>query len=280
MGLLWPGPKLHLSAFCVIRRRFSVATPVMSASISLTDKEATLCQLFLDASAYIGETQARPPPQLRITGGWVRDKLLGSISHDIDISIDTMTGYTFALFLKKFLESGKNKTKYGSATLGNVAKIEANPEKSKHLETVTTKVFGFEIDLVNLRKETYVETSRNPVMEFGTPEEDALRRDSTINALFYNLQTAEVEDFTGSGLKHLELKMIKTPLDPHQTFQDDPLRMLRSVRLASRLAFQIDRGDEKAMTDSSIKQAFYSKISRERVGIEVTKMLRGAIHHV
>ena len=247
----------------------------MKTSIQLTDTEVTLRQLLLDVSHYIAEN-GEQKPDLRFTGGWVRDKLLGYTSKDIDISISTMTGFKFGTLMKAFLESSANNNiKYGSNILGSLAKIEANPEKSKHLETVTTKILGLEIDLVNLRKETYVESSRNPIMEFGSPEEDASRRDSTVNALFYNLQTSEIEDFTGRGLQDMELKLLKTPLSPHQTFQDDPLRVLRTIRFASRLAYRIDPADEHAMNEESIKEALRLKISRERVGVEITKMLQG-----
>lgn len=112
-------------------------------------------------------------------------------------------------------------------------------------------------------------------MEFGTPEEDALRRDATVNALFYNLSTSKVEDFTRRGLEDMERKVIKTPLAPLQTFKDDPLRVLRAIRFASRLDYQIAAEDEAAMRDASIKDALKLKISRERVGVEVTKMLKG-----
>lgn len=247
----------------------------MKKSIQLTDKEATLRQLLLDVSNYIA-ANGEQKPDLRFTGGWVRDKLLGYTSHDIDISISSMTGYKFAHFMKIFLQSpANNNTKYGLDILGSLHKIEANPEKSKHLETVTTKILGLEIDLVNLRKETYVEDSRNPVMEFGSPEEDASRRDSTVNALFYNLQTSEIEDFTGRGLQDMELKLLKTPLSPYQTFKDDPLRVLRTIRFASRLAYRIDQADERAISEESIKEALRLKISRERVGTEMKKMLGG-----
>ena len=128
---------------------------------------------------------------------------------------------------------------------------------------------------MNLRKETYTEESRNPTVEFGTAEEDALRRDSTVNALFYNLNSLEVEDFTKRGLQDLELKVIKTPLPPLETFTDDPLRVLRAIRFASRLGFDIDEGDKQAMCDARIKQALKVKISRERGGTEVLTMLKG-----
>ena len=247
----------------------------MTRSIELTDREAKLQKLLLDISSFIGRTKRCPPPELRFTGGWVRDKLLGSSSHDIDISISSMTGKDFADSMKDAFSSTSVESEYGPNIIGHLANIPANPEKSKHLETITTKLLGFDVDLVNLRKETYSEDSRNPIVEHGTPEEDAFRRDSTVNALFYNLQTAEVEDFTGRGFKDLEARIIKTPLNPYQTFKDDPLRILRSIRFASRLGFKIDSKDEQAMSDKTNQEALRLKISRERFGVEITKMLRG-----
>lgn len=246
-------------------------------SLTLTDQEATLRQLLLDVSNYIGTLEGCAKPELRVTGGWVRDKLLSLTSHDIDISIDTMTGYRFGTLMQQFLEQPESKASYDQSVLGSLAKIEKNPEKSKQLETATTKIFGLDIDLVNLRKETYSEDSRNPTMEFGTPEEDALRRDATVNALFYNLSTSQIEDFTGRGLHDMERKLIKTPLPPLQTFKDDPLRVLRSIRFASRLGYQIFAEDEAAMSNDSIKCALRLKISRERIGVEIVKMLKGGL---
>ena len=246
----------------------------MRNTIELTEKEATLRQLLLDVSSYGALLKSQPhPSELRFAGGWVRDKLLGLSSKDIDVAISNMTGSEFGSLMKQFVELPEARAKYEQDILGRLAKIEANPEKSKHLETATTKVFGFDIDLVNLRREEYTNVSRNPTVEFGTPEEDALRRDSTINALFYNLQTSEVEDFTGRGLQDMERKVIKTPLAPLQTFKDDPLRVLRSIRFASRLMYDIAPEDEMAMRDRAIKAALRLKITRERVRIEVLKML-------
>lgn len=247
----------------------------MPRNIHLNEQEATLRQLLLDTSDYIGSLDGCSRPQLRFTGGWVRDKLLGVGSQDIDIGIDSLTGYKFGTLMNQYLEQPEAQERYPTSKLGKLAKIAANPEKSKHLETVTTKILGLEIDLVNLRKETYTEDSRNPQMEFGTPEDDALRRDATVNALFYNLDKDEVEDFTGRGLADMERRVIKTPLSPHQTFKDDPLRVLRAIRFASRLGYQIDEEDEHTMSDSDIRDALKLKISRERVGIELTKMLKG-----
>ncbi|MCJ1394229.1 CCA tRNA nucleotidyltransferase, mitochondrial [Xylographa bjoerkii] len=247
----------------------------MTRKITLTDHEETLRQLLLDVSNYIGTQDGCIKPHLRFTGGWVRDRLLGIESKDIDIGIDSMTGYKFGTLMKQYLDDPARRTQYGEDVVGRLAQIEANPEKSKHLETVTTKVLGLDIDLVNLRKETYDEDSRNPTMEFGTPEEDALRRDSTVNALFYNLETSEVEDLTMKGLEDMELRIIRTPLSPYQTFKDDPLRILRCIRFASKLGYNIEAEAEKSMSDDSIKEALRAKISRERVGIEIEKILKG-----
>ncbi len=253
----------------------SFPTSAMGKQITLTDQESTLRQFLLDVSTYIGTLDGYKKPELRFTGGWVRDKFLGLRSVDIDVGIDSMTGYNFGVMMKEYLAQPESKAKYERIGLGGLAKIEANPEKSKHLETVTTKILGLDIDLVNLRKEIYLESSRNPLMEFGTPEEDALRRDATVNALFYNLGSSKVEDLTGRGFEDMELKVIKTPLAPLQTFKDDPLRLLRAIRFASRFDYEIAAEDAKAMRNQDIKDALRLKISRERVGVEVTKMLKG-----
>ncbi|KAF2083294.1 hypothetical protein K490DRAFT_52041 [Saccharata proteae CBS 121410] len=257
-------------------------------TLKLTEVESTLRQLLLDVAQYIDnspipsgdesqhaklpEELAKAKLELRFTGGWVRDKLLGVESHDIDVAINKMTGYQFGLRMNEYLRRSGNAKKY---KVGGLHKIDANPEKSKHLETVTTRILGLDIDLVNLRKETYTEDSRNPQMEFGTPEEDALRRDATVNAMFYNLNTEQIEDFTGKGFEDMQLKVIRTPLEPYQTFKDDPLRVLRLIRFASRLFYQIDPAAEEAMGNEDIKEALRLKISRERVGVELEKALRG-----
>lgn len=248
----------------------------MSKSIELTPGEATLRQLFLDVSSYAVKLGGyHNKPELRFAGGWVRDKLLGIPSKDIDVAISNMTGSEFGSLMKQFVERSEARHSYEQDILGHLAKIEANPEKSKHLETATTKVLGFDVDLVNLRKETYTDDSRNPTMEFGTPEEDAFRRDATINALFYNLQTSEVEDWTGKGFQDLDRGIIRTPLAPLQTFKDDPLRVLRGIRFASRLMYEIAPEDEMAMSDRTIKAALRLKITRDRVRVEILKMLGG-----
>ncbi|KAF2031556.1 poly A polymerase C-terminal region-like protein [Setomelanomma holmii] len=279
------------------------SSPDRDVQLELTEVESNLRQLLLDVAAYIDESPskddvtgvqvphefAKEKIVLRWTGGWVRDKLLNVSSHDIDLAINKLTGEHFGLKMQEYLQVPGNAEKHGLIKKGDklspgeksravapgLHKIEANPEKSKNLETATTKIMGIDLDLVNLRKETYNEVSRNPQMEFGTAEEDAMRRDATVNAMFYNLHTCQVEDFTKRGFDDMAAKIIRTPLEPTQTFKDDPLRVLRLIRFASRLDYVIESETEKAMGNPEIQDVLKIKISRERVGIELEKMLKG-----
>ncbi|KZP15234.1 hypothetical protein FIBSPDRAFT_750637 [Athelia psychrophila] len=206
----------------------------------------------------------------RVAGGWVRDKLLGSDSNDIDIALENMMGLTFAEHFVQFVAREKGITE------AKVTKIERNPNQSKHLETARAKVLGIELDLVNLRSEEYSEGSRIPSdIAFGTPLQDAMRRDTTINALFYNVHTQSVEDLTEKGLDDLRNGIIRTPLPPRETFLDDPLRVIRCARFASRFGFELLPELKNAAADPDIQEAFAHKISRERVGEELDKMLKG-----
>ena len=131
---------------------------------------------------------------------------MGLPSHDIDIAIDDQMGKDFAEKLSEYMkESGRG------GEIGSVGVIKSNPDQSKHLETATVRVLGFELDFVNLRAEEYTD-SRIPVMRIGTAEEDALRRDLTINALFYNINERSVEDYTGKGMEDIKSGTVRTPL--------------------------------------------------------------------
>mmetsp|Transcript_26134 Transcript_26134/g.36839 ORF Transcript_26134/g.36839 Transcript_26134/m.36839 type:complete len:879 (-) Transcript_26134:78-2714(-) len=192
----------------------------------------------------------------------------GNAPVDIDIALDDMLGREFADHLNEWLaEHGKE-----THSVGVVLK---NPEKSKHLETATMKVGSFWIDFVNLRAEEYTQDSRIPdLMRIGTPDEDAFRRDLTINALFYNINNGQVEDWTGRGFEDLRRGIVATPLAPLTTLLDDPLRVLRSVRFAARLRFAMDDTLVEAAKDERVREALAQKVSRERVGGEVDLMLR------
>ena len=263
-------------------RHFSISTARMAArQITLTPPEKLFRQCLLDCRDAMRSVHGMKDLDIRWTGGWVRDKLLDVQSHDIDVALSTMTGMQYATALRDFMArngaSYENEAKQQGfkADIKNIHKIAANPEKSKHLETVTTKMFGIDVDFVNLRKEVYDEVSRNPQMEFGTAEEDAMRRDATVNALFYNLDSQRIEDFTQKGLDDMAKKIIRTPLAPYQTFKDDPLRVLRLIRFACRLGYEIEDESKEAMKDKSIHEALRLKISRERVGVEVGKIFAG-----
>ncbi|KAI8891339.1 poly A polymerase C-terminal region-like protein [Backusella circina FSU 941] len=180
-----------------------------------------------------------------------------------------MMGYEFATYVNKYL------TEQGVPTR-SIAKIDSNPEKSKHLETATTKLFDQEVDFCNLRTEVYEEGSRIPSqVTFGTPTEDAYRRDTTINSLFYNVNSHLVEDFTNKGIEDLVQGLIRTPLEPFETFRDDPLRVLRCIRFASRFDFEMVPDLCAAAKHPEIINALIHKISRERVGTEFEKMITG-----
>ena len=158
---------------------------------------------------------------------------MGLNSDDIDIALDNMHGEELAQKISDYLtEQNGKKVSYGV--------IKANAEKSKHLATAAIKVHGVFIDLVNLRADSYSEQSG--IDRIGTPREDAFRRDFTVNSMFYNINTSQVEDWTEKGRQHLADKLIVTPLPAEVTFMDDPLRALRAIRFASRFGF--DYGDD------------------------------------
>ncbi len=165
-----------------LARVFCSHMPQQLKQVELKPSEVELFNV-LKAAAQHAELKTT----LRCAGGWVRDKLLGKDSKDIDIALDDVLGTRFAEHLNSYLES------QGKVT-GRIAVVQANPEQSKHLETAKVKVNELEIDLVNLRSETYASEAdhRIPEMSFGTPEQDAYRRDFTFNSMFYNIHTGEV----------------------------------------------------------------------------------------
>ncbi|KAJ6693629.1 hypothetical protein OIU85_004410 [Salix viminalis] len=206
--------------------------------------------------------------ELRVAGGWVRDKLLGKECYDIDIAIDNMSGSEFVDKVREYLLST------GEEAHG-VGIIPRNPDQSKHLETARMRLLDLWIDFVNLRSEDYSENSRIPTMTFGTAKEDAYRRDLTINSLFYNINTGSVEDLTGRGIEDLKSGKIVTPLPPKDTFLDDPLRVLRAIRFGARFGFVFEEELTKAAACDDVKNALAAKVSKERVGTEVDLMISG-----
>jgi tRNA nucleotidyltransferase (CCA-adding enzyme) len=263
--------------------------PFKVPTIQLEEREAAVLDLIDTFTHDLANTRHDlPPVECRVAGGWVRDKLLGISSEDLDICISSLTGHHFATLLEPYLQSHPASSAFSATT--KIAKIQANPDQSKHLETARMHILGLEVDLVQLRSEEYANspssmeedspgasTSRIPTsVKFGTPLEDALRRDITINTLFYNVHTRKVEDFTGKGLQDLlsSHPLIRTPLEPLQTFLDDPLRILRCIRFASRLNFPLDESIKPAVENERVKKALLNKVSKERIGVELDKMLK------
>jgi putative nucleotidyltransferase with HDIG domain len=189
-----------------------------------------------------------------VIGGFVRDLLLNrDFKKDIDV-VAVGSGIELALKVSELL-----------------------PKKPKVqvFKTYGTAMLRFEdteIEFVGARKESYTHDSRNPIVENGTLQDDQNRRDFTINALALSLNStnfgALLDPF--NGISDLESKTIKTPLDPDITFSDDPLRMLRGIRFATQLGFEID----KDSLDSITKNAERIKIiSGERIVDELNKIL-------
>lgn len=204
-----------------------------------------------------------PGMEPRIAGGWVRDKMLGVPSDDIDVMTDQVSGQQFASWVA--LKLG----------IDDPAVFKINPEKSKHLETAEIKIpvssgQTYVVQFAGARKEVYTADSRIPTVEKASPQGDAMRRDLTINALFYNTVTQKVEDMTGQGIKDLISNTIRTPLDPLKTFTDDPLRMFRVIRFAAKYKGNIDPQTLEALKNPQLKVEM-QKISKDRIGKELKK---------
>ena len=242
--------------------------------ITLTSEEEKVFEVLRETVAYfkLGTT-------VRVAGGWVRDKIMGKESKDIDIAIDNMMGKDFAKYVDRYAKMKGIKVSAGL--------IPAKPEQGKNLETAVIHMFDQSIDVVNLRDEKYDEESRKPTVTItDSPVKDAFRRDLTINALFYNIQTNEVEDFTGSGINDIREGVIRTPtttpeteeevgreITPKEIFMDDPLRVLRAIRFANRYGFEVKDDLVEAAKDPEVQDAFRKKITKERVQEELRKIM-------
>jgi len=188
-----------------------------------------------------------------VVGGYVRDRLLGRPSKDMDI-VCVGSGIQLAREIATLLRPIPRVVIY------------------KRFGTAMLKHKDLEIEFVGARKESYRADSRKPTVENGTLEDDQNRRDFTINALAVSLNPdsfGEIIDPFG-GLHHLEQKLIKTPLAPDRTFSDDPLRMMRGVRFATQLNFNIE--DETIESISRNKNRI-NIVSAERITTELNKIL-------
>ena len=198
---------------------------------------------------------------LFLVGGFVRDKAMGltSAGDDIDLVLEGD-----ALRLAHFLRAR------GAA--------DHEPVVYPNYGTAMVLVRGRGVEMVGARTESYASESRKPEVQPGTLQDDARRRDFTINTLLENLHTGEVTDPLGLAYVDLEAKTLRTPTDPLLTFQDDGLRMLRAVRFAARFGFQIHPITWKAMRQRATRLNDVNPdrtrvISYERIRDEFCKTL-------
>ena len=187
-----------------------------------------------------------------VIGGWVRDLLLGRHSEDIDIVV------------------------VGSGI--SLAEAVAGQLRGAHLSvfktygTAQVKTRDIDLEFVGARRESYRHDSRNPIVEDGTLEEDQNRRDFTINALAICLNSdryGELLDPFG-GIQDMADKIIRTPLDPDITFSDDPLRMMRAIRFATQLGFDIHPDTLDAIRRNAER---INIITKERIADELNKIM-------
>jgi tRNA nucleotidyltransferase (CCA-adding enzyme) len=189
-----------------------------------------------------------------VIGGFVRDLLLGrKVKKDIDI-VAVGSGIELALKVSELLPK------------------KPKVQVFKNYGTAMLRFEDTEIEFVGARKESYHFESRNPVVENGTLEDDQNRRDFTINALALSLSPNYFGDLVDpfNGVLDLENKTIKTPLDPDITYSDDPLRMMRAIRFATQLGFEIEANSLASITKNAER---ISIISGERIVDELNKIL-------
>lgn len=190
-----------------------------------------------------------------VIGGFVRDYILGrDFKKDIDV---VAVGSGIELALK-------------------VSQLLPNKPKVQVFKTYGTAMLRFEdteIEFVGARKESYQSDSRNPIVENGTLKDDQDRRDFTINALAISLNESTYGDLLDpfQGLQDMDKKILKTPLNPDITYSDDPLRMMRAIRFATQLNFEIETESLQAITKNAERIKI---ISGERIVDELNKILQ------
>ena len=210
----------------------------------------------------VGEEADRLGLECYVVGGWVRDLMLHRPSTDIDIVVVKNER------LSAIGESAGPGITLAEAVAKRLGK-KAHLSVFKTYGTAQVKRGEMELEFVGARRESYQHDSRNPIVEDGTLDDDLHRRDFTINAMAISLNNGEFVDLF-DGIGDLERGIIRTPLDPDVTFSDDPLRMMRAIRFATQLGFNLD-----AQTFDSIgkNRERIHIITRERIAEELNKIM-------
>lgn len=219
---------------------------------------STVTTGFLDRPIFkiVSEVAEETGVRAFVIGGYVRDCFLGRPCNDIDIVVEG-SGIDFASAVGE--RTGKTVSYF------------------KNFGTAMLRYHGDEVEFVGARKESYRRESRKPIVENGTLEDDQLRRDFTINAMAFSLQKdsfGELVDPFG-GIRDLAAGIIRTPLEPDTTYSDDPLRMLRAIRFATKLS---DGSHQFSIVPESIESMKRMRdrmtiLSKERIVEELNKML-------
>ena len=219
----------------------------------------------------VGETADRLGLECYVIGGWVRDLFLHRPSDDIDIVVvksERMNGLTDERVNGVRSGMGIQLAEAVAKNLGRGAHLSV----FKTYGTAQVKRGELELEFVGARRESYQHDSRNPIVEDGTLEEDQNRRDFTINAMAICLNKARYGELLDpfDGIGDLERCVIRTPLDPDITFSDDPLRMMRAIRFATQLGFDLDGETFDAIVRN--KERIHI-ITKERIAEELHKIM-------
>ncbi|PLX16046.1 MAG: tRNA nucleotidyltransferase [Marinilabiliales bacterium] len=198
----------------------------------------------------VGDSEQIP---VYVIGGYVRDALLNRQSKDIDV-VAVGSGIEIAEKVAK--------------KLGPKVKVSV----FRNFGTAMIRYQDYEVEFVGARKESYREDSRKPIVEDGTLDDDQKRRDFTINAMAFSLNKNDFGELLDpfNGENDLKDKIIRTPLEPDQTFSDDPLRMFRAVRFSAQLNFSIEQKTYQSISENRKRTNI---LSRERILDEFNKIL-------